>query len=244
MKQMLSFGLWMSGVFERFIEGLSRPFVSAIIPAYNEEQTIKKVIDVIRKSDVDEIIVVNDGSSDRTAEIAKKEGARVISHKKNAGKGAAMKTGVGNAKGNIIVFLDADLKSLTPKGVNMLIFPVKRNEADFVKSYYSHYKSKTGTSFFLYRPLLRQLFQGADFTHPVSGQICGRRSFFDRIEFRDDYGIDISILIDALRHKLKIKEICLGKLAHRNRNTKQVERIADEVILAILEKADTLRKSR
>jgi glucosyl-3-phosphoglycerate synthase len=239
----LSFWSLVSEVFERLFERFSKPFVTAVIPAHNEESTIKKVIRVIKGSDADEIIVVSDGSSDRTASIARKEGVKVISHKKNLGKGAAMKTGVDNARGNIIVFLDADLKSLTPKQVNMLISPVKNNKVDFVKSYYSHYKSKTGTSFFLYRPLLRKLFEGADFTHPVSGQICGRRSFFDRIEFRNDYGIDISILIDAISHKLKIEEICLGKLIHRQRDVVQVEKIADEVILAILEKSGYLMKN-
>ena len=191
---------------EKLERMLSRDFVSVVIPAYNEEATIRRVIETAKDADTDEIIVVDDGSKDRTSRIAAKAGARVIKHSKNMGKGAAMSTGVENSRGNMIVFLDADLRSLTPASINRLIRPLKDDDADFVKSYYSQYRSKTGTSFFLYRPLLRKLFNNIDFTHPVSGQISGRRSFFERIEFRDDYGTDISILLDAVKQKQRVKE--------------------------------------
>ncbi|MGV8150175.1 MAG: glycosyltransferase family 2 protein [Candidatus Woesearchaeota archaeon] len=224
------------------LKKVSTHFVTAIVPAYNEEKTIKDVISVLKLSIVDEIIVVDDGSLDKTSQVAKLLGVKVIKHKRNFGKGMAMKTGVKNAKGNILVFLDADLKSLTPKKVNSLIRPLKSDEADFVKSYYSRYNSKTGTSIFLYRPLLRKLFHGVDFVHPVSGQISGKKSFFDEIVFRNDYGIDISILLDAVFRGLRIKEICLGKLSHRKKSARQIEHISNQVIDAIIEKAHIYRK--
>jgi polyisoprenyl-phosphate glycosyltransferase len=89
------------------------PKVSIIIPAYNEEKAIGEDVDAVRrtmeKTDYPfEILVVNDGSRDRTEEIALEHGARVINHHENKGVGAARKTGIRAAEGEIIVMLDGD----------------------------------------------------------------------------------------------------------------------------------------
>jgi len=90
--------------------------VSCIIPACNEESTIINVIKNVKKVKViDEIIVVDDGSTDKTYDYAKSEGARIIRHAKNKGKGAAIKTGISHSKSDILLFLDADLRSISPK---------------------------------------------------------------------------------------------------------------------------------
>lgn len=87
--------------------------ISIIFPAYNEEKAIVQVLDetvkVMRESGHDfEIIVVDDGSTDKTAKIARNKEVRIIRHKVNKGSGAARKTGILNAEGDIIVMLDAD----------------------------------------------------------------------------------------------------------------------------------------
>jgi glycosyltransferase involved in cell wall biosynthesis len=87
--------------------------ISVIIPAYNEEKSIGGVIDdttkVLKANQYDfEIIVVDDASKDKTAEIVKNKNVRVITHRVNKGVGAARKTGILNSKGDIIVMLDAD----------------------------------------------------------------------------------------------------------------------------------------
>jgi len=91
----------------------SNPDVSIIIPAFNEGAIIGKVINTIKdiltaNGDTFEILVIDDGSTDNTAEQANNSDARVISHPYNIGNGAAVKTGIRNARGSILVMLDAD----------------------------------------------------------------------------------------------------------------------------------------
>lgn len=89
--------------------------ITVIIPAYNEEKGIGEVIDKIKDAMENvrasyEIIVIDDGSTDETAAIVKEKGVKLIQHPYNKGYGAALKTGVKNAKGNIVLFIDADVQ--------------------------------------------------------------------------------------------------------------------------------------
>ena len=99
--------------------------ISAIIPAYNEEPTITGVVEALRASPhVREVIVVCDGSTDRTAERARMAGATVFDLPNNAGKGAAMLHGLTHTDASVVAFFDADLIGLTPDHVERLVFPV------------------------------------------------------------------------------------------------------------------------
>ncbi len=109
---------------------------TAIICAYNEEKTIKNVVSNISDYLIDEIIVVNDGSLDNTKEILtdlqKEINFKCIELSENKGKGYAMAMGVEQAKGEIIVFIDADLSNLKEEHFFQLLSPILKNEADMV----------------------------------------------------------------------------------------------------------------
>ncbi len=104
--------------------------ITVILPALNEEKTIGKIVQQIKKYAA-EVIVVDDGSSDKTAEKALEQGARVFSHLKNKGYIAALKTGFVNAKGDIIVVMDADGQH-DPADVPRLVKPIVDDKADLV----------------------------------------------------------------------------------------------------------------
>lgn len=99
--------------------------VVCIIPAYNEEKYITPVIKAaLNSSLVDEVYVVDDGSVDRTSEIAEKAGAKVIRREINGGKGSAMETGISKIDADVYVFVDADLIGLKPSHIDDLVKPL------------------------------------------------------------------------------------------------------------------------
>jgi glycosyltransferase involved in cell wall biosynthesis len=107
--------------------------VAAIVPAYNEERTIGNVLKILKLAkEIDEIIVVSDGSTDKTAQIGKSFGVRVLEGPKREGKGRAMRKGVESTDAKIIAFFDADLIGLIPEHITQLIQPILKNEAEMV----------------------------------------------------------------------------------------------------------------
>ncbi len=96
--------------------------MEVVIPAYNEEGRLPKVVEVLKTTkEIERIIVVDDGSTDETAKQARELGVTVLSHKENLGKGAALRTGIKEVKSNPFLIMDADLKNLKPDHVSVLI---------------------------------------------------------------------------------------------------------------------------
>jgi len=123
--------------------------LSILIPAYNEEKSIQELIAAVKKvnlGDIEkEIIVIDDGSKDKTREIVKEivretENITLIEHKHNLGKGGAIKTGISQATGDIIIIQDADLE-YNPEEINFIIKPIAEKKALVV--YGSRFLSRT-----------------------------------------------------------------------------------------------------
>ena len=106
--------------------------ISAIIAAYNEEQTLAEVLDALCASSlIDEVIVVSDGSTDRTVEIARSyPDVRTIALRENQGKGCAMRLGVQHASHDVLFFVDGDMLNVSDEHIRSLVLPVVNQECD------------------------------------------------------------------------------------------------------------------
>jgi len=215
------------------------PSVTLIIPAYNEAPRIGKVIKQAQQvKEINEIIVVDDGSKDDTGKIAKEFGAKVITHHKNMGKGEAIGTGIAHAKKDILLFLDADLSNITPEKIKMLILPILKGKADFVKASFGLARGRVTE--FAIKPIMKVLYPNEKFNQPISGQFAGRRKFFENIKIEPNWGIDISILLDAIGNKERIVEVDLGELKHKARPADEKAVMSEQVMETILKKSGHL----
>ena len=116
---------------------MNRLTVSALIPAYNEEKNIRQIISMLKKSTlINEIIVINDGSTDKTLQIMQSIlGIQIINLKRNCGKANAIVKGLKKACGEIVVFIDADMIGLKNDSIKKLILPLQGRSADAVIGY-------------------------------------------------------------------------------------------------------------
>jgi len=174
--------------------------VSCIIPAYNEGPRIAAVTSVLSKCDfVDEVLVVNDGSADNTAEAARATGIEVLSLPVNMGKGAAVSRGISATSGEVILLLDADLVGLTRKHVQDLLAPVVRGDADMSIGIFRGGRVFTD---------LAQLT-----TSFLSGQRALKRSLIEPSELEDTkYGLETALTQIASEKSLVVKKVYLDDL--------------------------------
>ena len=210
--------------------------ISIVLPALNEGATIRKVIQRIRPVNLQyEIIVVDDNSADNTVEQALKEQVRVITSSKR-GKGISMREGMMAARYDIVVYLDADILTYPKNIVELLVQPILNNEADFVKSYFERQAGRVTQ--LVAKPLLGIFFPDLEkFQQPLSGMIAARKSMLKGIDFENDYGVDIALLIDAHHAGMRIKEVNIGYIKNNMQTLEALGRMSRQVSRTILQKA-------
>lgn len=211
--------------------------VGVVIPAHNEAPFVSAVIRAARGAEeVDEVLVVDDGSRDGTGDVAAREGARVVTHETNKGKGAAMQTGCRKSQSDVLIYLDGDLQSITPEKVERMIEPFKEG-VDFVKTRFERRGGRVTQ--LTARPLLRHFFPEIDerFEQPLSGQIGIKKELMSRLELEDDMGVDVGLLIDVVERGARVAEVCIGSLKHDERELKGLEGMAEAVSRVVLDRA-------
>jgi len=184
--------------------------VAAIIPAFNEERTIGRVVAAMKEvKKIKRVLVVNDGSTDKTAAEAKKAGAEVLSLKTNQGKGEAMQKGVEKADSEIIIFADGDLLNLRPEHLEKLLVPVQESRSAMV----------TGT---LERGKYINRFN-QHLEAPFSGLRVVRRALWEKVpvHFKKGYLIESGLHWTAKKEGIEPLNFMLPGLGHLTKIEKQ-----------------------
>ena len=226
--------------------------ISLCLPTLNEEQTIGKEI-VILKAELhdrypllDEIAVIDSGSTDRTREVAASFGADVYlaseqfpHHGEHRGKGENLWKALYLLHGDIIVYVDTDINNIHPRFVYGLVGPLIQNPAvHYVKAFYdrplafSQGLRPTGggrVTEILIRPLFSLFYPDLAFIlQPLSGEYAGRRAILEKIPFPVGYGVETSMLIDIYQ-QLGLEAFAqtdLDRRVHRNQETVALGRMA------------------
>ena len=218
------------------------PLISVIVPVYNEEKTIKQIIEKVHAVNIDkEIIVVDNSSTDGTHKILRElyyDNLKIIYHATNRGKGASFLTGLSNASGEYVIVQDADLE-YDPNDYLSLFEAIKDNQADvvlgarFLKGYHGLLMHRAGNRFLTFT--LNALF-GAKLNDYATCYKLARRETLNSLGLQaTSFDIEVEIICKALRKNLRIKE---AHVSYHPRSYKEGKKIrvgdAFQAIFAML----------
>ncbi|MFI7483766.1 glucosyl-3-phosphoglycerate synthase [Kocuria sp. M1R5S2] len=233
--------------------------VSVVLPARNEAETVGQIVAALREGLVetvpliDELVVIDSDSTDETALIAAAAGARVFSqaeilpgHGNVPGKGEALWKSLAVTSGDVLAFIDSDLKEFdTGFAVGLLGPLLTEPGVQFVKSCYDR-PLNDGTTILpagggrvtelVARPLLNLFWpELAGLVQPLAGEYAGRRSLLERIPFVSGYGVEIGMLIDVLETAGldAMAQVDLGVRSHRNSSDAALARMAAQIQLTV-----------
>ncbi|OKJ94242.1 glucosyl-3-phosphoglycerate synthase [Amycolatopsis sp. CB00013] len=223
--------------------------VSVVLPALDEEDTVAEVVGTVRPlvgTVVDELVVMDSGSTDATAELAARAGARVV-HREDVlpelppvpGKGEVLWRSLAATTGDVVVFLDSDLVDPDPAFVPTLLGPLLCEEGvHLVKGFYRRplrLESSGGgrVTELLARPVLSALRPSlSGLIQPLGGEYAATREFLESVPFAAGYGVEIGLILDAeARYGLEgLAQVNLGVRKHRNRSLLQLGVMARQIL--------------
>jgi len=226
--------------------------VSVVLPALDEEPTVGRIVAGIvdlaeRTGLVDEVVVMDSGSADRTGEVAAAAGAKVV-HRDDVlpelgshpGKGEVLWKALYVTGGALLIYVDADLTDFGPHYVTGLLGPLLSDSGVLlVKAFYDRPLldvSAAGggrVTELMARPLLNMYFpELAGVVQPLAGEYAARRSLLERLPFAAGYGVEAGLLIDTAReHGLDaIAQVDLGERSHGHQNTAALGRMAATIL--------------
>lgn len=232
------------------------------LPARDEEATVAQVVAAIRSELmvrvplVDELVVIDDGSTDATGAVARAAGAEVMAAAaisplpaalaSPGGKGAAMWKAVHVTDGDLVVFCDADVRQFQPHFVTGLLGPLLlRDDVLFVKGFYRRPldgRADEGgrVTELVARPLISALFPHlAALAQPLAGECAARREVLEQIPFVDGYGVDLGLVIDVAQRwgVAALAQCDLGERIHRNRPLAELGPQAMAIVQVALSRA-------
>jgi glucosyl-3-phosphoglycerate synthase len=236
--------------------------VDVVLPARNEADTVGAIVAAIRRELVeqvplvDEVVVVDSGSVDETAQVAAAAGARVVTQSAVLpafgdvpGKGEALWKSLYATHGDVLVFVDADLREFDPQFVVGLLGPLLADPTvAFVKAVYDRPLSMTDrvlpagggrVTELVARPLLNVHWPMlAGFVQPLAGEYAARRDLLERVPFASGYGVEVGLLIDVveLAGLSAMAQVDLGRRVHRNQDDAALGRMASQVLLTVLDR--------
>ncbi|MEU0176154.1 glucosyl-3-phosphoglycerate synthase [Streptomyces massasporeus] len=222
--------------------------VSVVLPALNEEATVGDIASVIRHDLmrqvplVDELVVVDSGSTDRTSEVAAAAGARVV-HRDAIlprlpavpGKGEVLWRSLLVTRGDIVCFVDADLRDFSSDFVSGIVGPLLTDpDVDLVKAMYDRPLAGAAgqggrVTELMARPLLNMHWpQLAGFVQPLGGEYAARRSLLEQLPFPVGYGVELGMLVDALHLAGldALAQVDVGVRKHRHQDGQALGRMA------------------
>ncbi len=230
--------------------------IAVCIPARNEAATVGPIVDTIvttltdRSGGlplVDDVVVVDDGSDDGTADLARRAGARVIRSESLAGgKGQAMRSALIATEADLIAFVDADVTNFGPHFVTGLLEPLLMGDSvTLVKGYYRRplHGSPDGggrVTELVARPVIDLLFPHlAVIEQPLAGETAAPRWVLEKCGLADGYAVELALLIDvaSLYGVDSIAQVDLGIRIHRNRPLDELRPQATDVLRAALARA-------